>query len=174
MGIRFHGLEIIRIAQRNEEIGKAFYEAFAKAATNPKVKEFFEMMAKQEEQHIKDFAELESIVADEWSPGPYDDSEALDYIRALSDSKMAQPMLDLAKKAEQVEDLREAIDLAIEFEKQTVLFLKEFLDFTKGKSQRVVRKVLSEERKHIMQLCGCREDPAFCNLWRTTPAEGRE
>lgn len=173
MGIRFHGLEIIRIAQRNEEIGKEFYEAFAKAAKNPKVREFFKLMAQQEEQHIKDFAELEGIVADEWSPGPYDESEALDYIRALADSKMAQPMLDLAKRAEQVEDLREAIDLAIEFEKQTVLFLKEFLDFTKGRSQSVVRKVLSEERKHIMQLCSCREDPAFCTLWRTVPPEGQ-
>lgn len=174
MGIRFHGLEVIRIAQRNEELGKEFYEAFAKAARNPKVKEFFEIMAEQEEQHIKDFAELESLVAEEISPGPYDESEALDYIRALAESKLAGPMRELAKRAEQVEDLREAIDLAIEFEKQTVLFLREFLDFTKGKSQHVVRKVLSEERKHILQLCGCREDPAFCTLWRTAPEEAQE
>ena len=174
MGIRFHGVEVIRIAQRNEELGKEFYEAFAKAARNPKVKEFFETMAEQEEQHIRDFAELEKLVADEWTPGPYDESEALAYIRALADSKMAQPMRELAQRAEQVEDLREAIDLAIEFEKQTVLFLKEFLDFTKGKSRRVVRKVLSEERKHILQLCGCREDPTFCTLWRVAPREAEK
>jgi len=169
MGIRFHGLEVIRIAQRNEELGKEFYEAFAEAAKNPEVREFFQIMAKNEEQHIKDFAELEKLVADEWSPGPYDESEALGYIRALSESKLAQPMRELAKRAERVENLREAIDLAIEFEKQTVLLLREFLEFTKGKSRRVVRRILAEERRHILELCSCRENPTFCQLWREAP-----
>jgi len=46
----------------------------------------------------------------------------------------------------------EAINFAISFEKDTIIFFYGFLDFVKEKTRDIVMRLVEEEKSHIKQL----------------------
>jgi rubrerythrin len=147
------GDEVIEIATRLEENGEAFYNAAAAKATTPGVKALFEDLAVQEQYHRRAFQQMaQGGVEFALSPEQWDEFQA--YSDALlRQSFFAQPESAL-NQAAQAEDERSALQAALDFEKEAMLFFYELKDLVKGAGRQTVARIVEEEKQHIQRLSG--------------------
>jgi rubrerythrin len=147
------GDEIIEIAVRLEENGEAFYNAAAEKATTPGIKALFEELAVQEQYHRRAFQQMgRGVVEFALSPEQWDEFQG--YTDALlKQSFFAQPENAL-NQAAQAEDERAALQSALDFEKEAMLFFHEMRDVVKGTGRQVVERIINEEKQHVQRLSG--------------------
>jgi rubrerythrin len=145
------GDEIIEIAMRLEENGEAFYNSAAEKATTPDVKALFEDLAVQEQYHRRAFQQMRRD-AMEWALT----EEQWDQFQAYTDALLQQSFfakpqaaLNLAAKAE---DESSALQAALDFEKEAMLFFYGLQDVVKGTDKQVVERIVQEEKQHIARL----------------------
>lgn len=147
------GDEIIEIATRLEENGETFYNAAAEKATTPGIKALFEDLALQEQYHRRAFQQMgRDTVEVALSPEQWDQFQA--YTGALlQQSFFAKPetALNLAAGAG---DERSALQAALDFEKEAMLFFNELKDVVGGADKQVVARIIQEEKQHIQRLSG--------------------
>lgn len=156
--------ELIEIAVRIEEGGEEFYTTAAAKASTAEIKALFDDLAAQERQHRDAFRQmgqalrlgsgqagaqsLELILA----PDQWDEFQA--YVGALLDqSFFAGPDKALTRAAE-ARDEREALQAAVSFEKETLLFYHELRDVVRGVGQQAVAEIMQQEKEHIQRLVG--------------------
>jgi rubrerythrin len=145
--------EIIEIAVRLEENGEAFYIGAAATATTPGVKALFQDLAVQEQHHGRVFRQMgEGAVELILSPEQWDEFQA--YADALlQNSFFARPQGALTQAAK-AQDERQAVESALGFEKEALLFFHGLRDAVRGPSQQIVDRIVQEEKRHIMRLAG--------------------
>jgi len=147
------GDEIIEIAVRLEENGEVFYNAAAEKATTPAVKALFEELAVQEQYHRQAFQQMgRGVVELALTDEQWEDFQS--YTGALlQNSFFAKPenALNVAAKAE---DERSALQAALDFEKEAMLFFYELQDVVKGADKEVAGRIVQEEKQHIARLSG--------------------
>jgi rubrerythrin len=142
------GYEIFSLAMQIEKSGHAYYRTVAESASEGTLKEFFTYLAEQEMQHYAFFESL-SESAEDLTVSAEDWESISEYIRATTESRFflgEDKAISLAKSAT---DPVKAIDIAIGFEKDTLLFFYEMLSVTPPKSQAAARKIVDEEKRHI-------------------------
>jgi rubrerythrin len=147
------GDEIVEIATRLEESGEAFYTASAEKATTAEVKALFEELALQEMYHRRAFQQMgRDVVSLALTPEQWDEFQA--YTGALLEqSFFAKPenALNLAARAQ---DEQSALQAALGFEKETLLFFYELRGAVRGPGQQVVDRIIQEEKRHVQRLTG--------------------
>lgn len=147
------GDEIIEIAMRLEESGEAFYTAAAEKASTADIKALFEDLAVQEQYHRRAFQQMgRDVVELALSPEQWDQFQA--YTKALlQQSFFAKPesALNLAAEAQ---DERQAVQAALNFEKETLLFFHELRRAVRGPGRQAVERIIEEEKQHIQRLTG--------------------
>jgi rubrerythrin len=147
------GDEIVEIAVQLEENGEVFYNTVAEKATTPGVKALFEELAVQEQYHRQAFQQMgRGVVELALTDEQWDQFQA--YTGALlQNSFFAKPdaALNVAAKAE---DERAALQAALDFEKEAMLFFYELQDVVKGADKEVVARIVQEEKQHIARLSG--------------------
>ena len=147
----FHASEVFAFAQAIEKSGQAFYQAMAQNATQAEVQQLFARLAAEEAQHIQDFARLAAQAA------PYDPPESYpgeynDYMQALVDTSVFPQNLDAAALAKEIGSDRAALELAVRFEKDALLFfgvLKNLVSVTEADQ---LEELLRQERRHLQAL----------------------
>ena len=151
MSILLSSAEIFDLAKAIEKGGQAYYQAVASSTASPELKELFEHLAAQELVHYRTFEKLARLYpelevdAEEW-----DQTSA--YIKATSDSRFfvgEDKALSLAKT---VKDPLKAVDIAIGFEKDTLLFFYELLAVTPAQGREAARAIVEEEKRHVLVL----------------------
>ena len=113
-----------------------------------------EDLAEQEVRHYKVFAKLSKAVrskplmtADEWD-------EYQGYLEATVQSALFQgPDVALAA-AEGVTDEKEAVRMAMGFEKETMLFFYNLRDIVPDADQKMIDRIIDEEKAHLRRLAG--------------------
>lgn len=147
----FKGSEIVELGVQIEKNGLKFYESLANSSQNEKVRESCRYLAGEEKKHIEDFEKLlpslERYVPPESYPGEY---EA--YVKALSEEHVFtndKVVKDMIQKAP---GDKEAIQIAIGFEKDSILFFGEMSRFIPGKDQNVIEELIRQEREHLRKL----------------------
>jgi rubrerythrin len=145
------GDEIIEIAMRLEESGEAFYNAAAEKTTDAEVKALFEELAIQEQYHRRAFQQMgQDVVELALTPDQWDQFQA--YTGALlQQSFFAKPEGALSQAVEALDE-REALQGALNFEKETLLFFHELRDVMHGSGQQTVDRIIGEEKQHIQRL----------------------
>lgn len=159
----FSGGELLRVAIQQEENGEKFYEGVAAKARDENAQKAFKMLAAAERQHVKDFEGLAALLP----PGDSLDSERGEfeaYAEALLETTVFaadNTGQELANKANS--DL-EAIDAALAFEKDTILFMYDMRDYAKDEALEVVEAVLEQEKQHVVRLTEVRKSlqPGSC------------
>jgi len=147
----FAGNEIVQMAIQTEEVGNAFYTAAAQAAKSPQVNELLQWLADQELAHKKAF---EAMLQDTPSRRPAEEfaGQKGEYIQALLDSRvLPDPGAGTASLAQMSSDLQ-AIDFALGFEKDTILFLYEMRDIVPDSQTQRVDALIAEEKSHVKRL----------------------
>lgn len=152
MAVFFSGDEIIQMAVKTEETGYTFYQMAAQNAKSEKLKDLFNYLAKAELRHKETYLGLMGMIDESPQGVPVDWDELGLYIKAMTDSSFflgGDKSINMASKAA---DDKKAIDFALAFEKDTILFFYQLADLLKKQDKPVVEKVIQEEKVHIKQL----------------------
>jgi rubrerythrin len=147
------GDEIIEIATRLEESGEAFYNAAAERATTADVKALFQDLAVQEQYHRRAFEQMgRGVVELALTPDQWDQFQA--YTDALLRQSFFAKPENALNLASQAEDEHSALQAALEFEKEAMLFFYELKAVVRGPGLQTVERVIEEEKQHVQRLSG--------------------
>lgn len=149
----FSASDIARAAIEIERRGFSVYTESARAAESLDVKRFLEFFAAEEARHQAVFEKMAERLAPAAASAAGDDSEYMEYLQALLDSHALFAVgSTVDRRLSEAGNAAAAIELAIRFEKDTILFFWEVMDLLPLHEQGVVQKCLEEERSHLRQL----------------------
>jgi len=152
MSIDFNADEIFQLGVQIETNGKQFYETVAKNILDPSVKGLFSELSKWESEHQQLFQNLRKTLPDSTKREILFDpqGEFSFYMQAVAESHVFIKNKDIHGLASKCETLQEVLDLAILFEKDSVVFfttMKRVVPEHLGKDK--IDLLINEEIKHI-------------------------
>jgi rubrerythrin len=151
MSVVLSAEEIFNMAMEIEKSGYAYYKTVADSTNDTDLRELFLYLAEQEQKHYDFFQELSKEVEELQIAG--EDWEAIsEYIKATTDSRFFIGEDKAIQEARKTTDVKEAIDVAIGFEKDTLLFFHEIRQVTPSKAHKATDQIIDEERRHVKQL----------------------
>lgn len=153
----FNAAEVYEMGEEIERNGDRFYRKALDFTNNPELRDMLTCLADQERDHIALFRELrEKLPPAASSASPLDDDDVSLYLQSLADSKVFKTSEDVDRVLGQAKTIEEILDLALRFEKDSILFFQWARDLTRedwGKEK--IDALIEEEKKHIVQLGTC-------------------
>ncbi|MDD5595105.1 MAG: ferritin family protein [Candidatus Omnitrophica bacterium] len=148
MGNIFSGSEIVEIGIQIEKNGGDFYNTLVLQTKNPEAQKIFEFLAGEEEKHIKVFQgildSLEKYEPAESYPGEY-----LAYMNALA-REYVFTQKDKGKQiAQKTSGDKEATDLGIGFEKDSIVFYEGMKKCVPDFDLKVLDSLINQEQQHL-------------------------
>ena len=145
---KFSVREIIEQAIQTEKLGNEFYTKMAeKFHDNKELKKLFETLSAHEVRHGNSFVALKEKVKDEEPEGW---EEVTPYLRAIVDAEFFLGKDKCLPSLEHVKTALEAVDFALCFERETLLYYYTLREATKEKE--ILDKIIREEKSHIIWL----------------------
>ena len=118
-----------------------------------------QMLAEQEELHEKTFRGMLETIAEDRPPEEYAGQKSA-YVQVLLDSRvLPNAEAGQAALAKMTEDV-EAIDFALGFEKDTILFMQEMREMVPATHGATVDELIAEEKRHVQQLTAAKSQLA--------------
>ncbi|KXS48773.1 MAG: rubrerythrin [Halanaerobium sp. T82-1] len=149
---RFNALEVMEMAKDIEKRGKKFYLKHAEAAENRDLRELFKRLAQDEQDHYEKFVALTEELREGDDNADYlyeeDVSAYFNYLIEYS----VFPKDDSDESVEALNDVEKALKLAIQAEKDSILFYREMCDYNEGKTIEAVNQLIEEEKEHLRAL----------------------
>jgi len=151
MGNIFSAAEVAEIGVEIEKNGRDFYNSVEKLSKTQNAKEIFKYLAGEEEKHIKTFEAIVSKVK-KYEPSEAYPGEYFAYLKALSQEYVFTEKgkgLDIAKA---VKSDKEAIELGIRFEKDSMLFYHEMKKVVMEGEHKTIDDLIEQEQEHLRKL----------------------
>ncbi|NQT95722.1 MAG: ferritin family protein [Candidatus Omnitrophica bacterium] len=147
----FSGSEIVEIGVEIEKNGHDFYNIMSDKLKDPKVKDFFRFMAGEEEKHIHDF---QSILGTVKTYEPYESypQEYFAYLNTIASEYIFTKKDELQDKIKSIETEKEAIDVSLGLEKESILFYEEMKKALQEKEKAIIDKIIEQEKNHAKGL----------------------
>lgn len=155
MSIFFNADEIFQMGLRIETNGKEFYEAIAKKSLDASMQKLFSDLSTWELEHIRFFKGLREALPDSARRGgSFDPSqELLLYLQSTADSHVFLKNPNIHELANRCKTPLEALDLAISFEKDSVVFYSAMKKVTSEEfGRKEIDRLIDEEIGHIAML----------------------
>jgi rubrerythrin len=155
MSFDFNADEIFQIGIQIETNGQKFYEMASRNISEPSGQKLFLDLAKWESEHIKLFEKLREGLPDSAKRGDFFDpnQELHLYVKATADSHVFMRRKDIPELTSRCKTPLEALDLALAFEKDSVVFyttMKKLVPEGLGKAE--IETLIDEEISHIFIL----------------------
>lgn len=151
MGNIFAGSEVVEIGIQIEKNGRDFYSVLATQSKSTKAKDIFKYLAEQEEKHIVVFQGILDKT-DKYEPQGLDVDQYYAYMNALA-SESVFTQKDKGKElAQKVKNDKEAIDIGIGAEKDSMVFYEGIKKVVPGYGQELIDEVIIQEQGHLKQL----------------------
>lgn len=147
----FSAAEVYDMAVQTERNGYAFYSAAAAAATDKDVRQIMEHLANAEQHHEQVFRKLREAVGDYEAPETYAGEET-EYIDSLLRSRVLPDEATAHKLIAEMTADTQALDFALGFEKDTILFLHSMKDVLPPEDQPAIDKLIQQEKMHVRLL----------------------
>ena len=151
--------EVIELAVQIEKNGYAFYnEASKRKDLDPKAREFIEFLRDQELDHERTFLALRDDM-DVQDLGLTQDWELIsEYLKTIIAGRIFNAEDSAIRLAAGAGSLKEIVDYAIQFEKDTLLYFHAINDgISFAKSKAALRKIIHEEASHVLRLSDFRK-----------------
>jgi len=148
----FSGEEIVDMAVSIEENGYRFYKNAEKHAKTDEARLLFAFLAGEEANHKQIFLGLKGDVAEKQQGVPIDWDEVGQYIEAMVESSIFMGKDKNIVMAAGSESDAEAIEYAIKFERDTLLFFYQLRDLIKPGARDAVEEIIKEEKGHVKRL----------------------
>jgi rubrerythrin len=142
---------VLDLAVRLEKQGQEFYERARDVATDPDMKETFDILAKEEKKHCAIYTDLYQLHTGKPAEGKELLGEYGRYIQLLINE------ITQALAFEDVFTQEELVARALQFEKNTLLYFAEVKPLFRGKAGALIEAVCREEKRHIQLLMECRD-----------------
>ena len=152
MADQFSIQEVIEIAIEIEKNGAAFYHALAQSANKANLRDLYTYLEKEEKSHVTRFREILKAAGGYQISEAYYATQYMGYLKPLADEHVFRSDMSAEEVASRAKSAREAIDIAIGFEKDTIIFLHEMSKMVSESGQDSILKLLDEERDHIRRL----------------------
>ena len=150
MAVIFSAREIAEAAVEKEKKRKGFYEKVSELSTNTDMKDLFQFLAEEEDRHVAAFAQIRDSLPEEAHPEEYtEDMEA--YMDSVIDDRLYSD-IDSKEFVQKAIDAKDVFRLAIGFEKDAILYFREFLPFLTESDRKVVVDLIEQEKGHIRKL----------------------
>ena len=148
----FKAADAIEMAMEIEKRGEAFYRAVAKKAGSAQVRALFEELAEQEGLHYATFEKL-SKTTWEHSLMPQEQwDQYWMYLQATIQSAFFEGEDRSLALAEQASDEKEALRMAMGFEKETLLFFHDLHEMVSESDTQTIKHIIDEEKAHLRRL----------------------
>lgn len=147
--------EIFDIAKQIEKNGYAFYEKAITLSESQDLKDFFSYLKQEESKHLVTFEQIESKLSSEELDGSIWDWEnaAHKYLAAIASSHVFNMNKDINDYLKEVTNIDQVFELALRFEKDTVIYFSNLRDCVKSEEHKnAVQELVDEEKKHILSL----------------------
>ena len=152
MGKMFSGCEIVELAVQIEKNGKEFYTRLKALADNDEARGVFESLAKAEDRHIAVFRKIFDASCNYSPEGSFPD-EYFSFMNSLASSYVFTRADKAEELIESIKTFREAVELGIELEKDSILFYEEMKRSIPESSHETVDRIIDEEKQHFKKLC---------------------
>ena len=151
MSILFSSAEIVNMSIAIEKNGMAFYNAMANMVEDDQSKGLYTYRAGEEVRHKILFQKmLDNLSQPELTVS--DEEEYKNYLGALTSSRVFKSDVNTEELIAEAKDHMGALNMAIEFEKDSILFYYELMDQVIEDDKEGVEMVLKEEKAHLAQL----------------------
>lgn len=155
MSIRFNADEVLKIAEKIEGNGAAFYRKAAQLFPAAHNKDFLLRLAEMEDDHQKTFSAMRAALKDsEKESTAYDPmDESLLYLKTLADQHGGEGTAAVADALSGQESMEKILLTAIELEKKSILFYLGIIDLVAaaaGKDK--IGRIIDEEKGHVVIL----------------------
>lgn len=147
--ISYSACEIIKVAIEIEKNGYQFYTEAAKLTRSKSVAELFRNLAQEEIQHQAFFEGLGKLIPSCAVSGITPPDE---YLSAIADASILQQKRGMKAIAEKRLTNQEALDIAVQVEKNAILYYTELLRFVTEKEKGMVEELVAEEKNHLTKL----------------------
>lgn len=148
--------ELITMAIQIEKNGCRYYTKMAENAKTDEVREIFNYLASQEEQHVSDFRRLQETLGeiDDSLPEDYQTQEIAGYLKAMAEGQVFSNLFTIEQIAEEIHTDQDAIRHAISFEKDAILLFSEIWSMLPADepNRDVVLELIRQEKIHIAKL----------------------
>jgi rubrerythrin len=151
----FNISEIVDLGIEKEKKRRDFYGLCAEKFNNKGIKELFIKLRDWEETHIQKFTEIRAFVKEPKETENYE-GELNSYMQALLDDKLYDDV-SLAKFSANVKTPLDAVLYGIGFEKDAIIFFNEIINYTVDTRKDVIKKIIEEEKQHIIYLARLKE-----------------
>jgi len=151
----FEVAELVRIAVEDEKSGVAFYSALAGKARGGALRKTFAELAEQEKFHRDRFQQMLDGLGAHKAPERYA-GEYTGYLRALTEDRAFPDEQTAARMAAECPDDASALELAVRFERDTLLLMNEMQRLVAEKDAAIVRELAQEEQSHLVVLADAR------------------
>ena len=148
----FNAGEAFKIAIAIEENGRIFYEKAQAATEDADVRQVFKQLGLAEVEHKKRFTDLmaglpaSSTESTVWDP----DNEIDQYLKMMADMHVFRKSDEVEARLGDVSDTVSALKLAIQFEKDSIVFFTEMQNLAgDGESRDQIGQLANEERQHL-------------------------
>jgi len=161
MSYYFNANEIFEVGEQIERNGKVFYEAAAVGAADEGVKALCRELASWEAKHVQVFESLRrALPAEAREGGVFDPSDEIQaYVKSAADDHVFLKNKDPKALALACRTARDILDVALTFEKDSVVFYTAMMRIVpqhQGRDR--IDALVEEELKHIQILSKHREE----------------
>lgn len=156
MGNVFSGSEIVECGIQIEKNGRDFYHELNSKSAGEKAREIFKFLASEEEKHIVVFEELLETVQN-YEPAESYPAEYFEYMRGLAGQHVFTRENTGKEKAREVKDDKEAFDVAIGFEKDSIEFYEAMKKVVPEKDHALIDALIVQEHEHLTRLVDLRK-----------------
>ncbi len=161
MAVLFSARQIVEAAIEKEKKRKGFYAAVSGMSQNTEMKGLFRFLAEEEERHIAAFSDiLARLPADSHPVGYTEEMQA--YMDGVINDRLYSD-IDTAAFVEKALVEKNVFRLAIGFEKDAILYFREFVPFLSGSDAKVVSELIEQEKGHIRKLVEMKREMTLWN-----------
>jgi rubrerythrin len=147
----FEVSEIVKVGIKIEENGRDFYGVLAGKTSNQKAKGIFKFLAGEEERHISTFQKILDGI-EKYEPTDSYPGEYLSYLTNLASEHVFTKDNVGTKIAQDTKDDKEAIDLGIRFEKDSIVFYEGIKKVVSQTQYKIIDELVSQEEMHLKKL----------------------
>jgi len=147
--------EIVDLAIEKEGKRRDFYGLVADRFEDEDIKGLFIKLRDWEDAHIKKFMEIRGSIKELRETESYE-GELNSYMQALLDDKLYKDVSPARFKSN-VKSPLDAIFYAIGFEKDAIILFNEIVDYTADSRKEIIKKLIEEEKRHIVYLASLKE-----------------
>ncbi len=145
----FTPVDILDVAVQLERNGEKVFREAVKKVRHRDLADLLRWMADQEKAHIQWFTELKAKISEPFNDPMLQEMGREILQETLEDASFNLKNVDFTK----IDEIRELLNLSIEFEKDTAIFYELLLSFVEDRESReLLEKIIDEEHNHAKLL----------------------